>query len=111
MNTVQIASVIIFLLTIIIVATERIPKMYVSLLGSGAMVLVGAVGAEEILHFIHIEILAVIVGMMLLVRGAERSGIFNFIAKKITKASRSLNSFAIVLMLLTDFMKLMILQF
>ncbi len=101
MNSIQTASVIIFLLTIIIVATERVPRMYASILGSGAMVLVGAVRAEEILHFIHIEILAVIVGMMLLVRGAERSGIFNLFAKKITRASRSLNSFAIVLMLLT----------
>jgi len=101
MNSIQTASVIIFLLTIIIVATERIPRMYASILGSGAMVLVGAVGAEEILHFIDIEILAVIVGMMLLVRGAETSGIFNLFAKKITKASRSLNSFAIVLMFLT----------
>jgi len=101
MNSIQTASVIIFFLTIIIVATERIPRMYASILGSGAMVLVGAVRAEEILHFIHIEILAVIVGMMLLVRGAETSGIFNLFAKKITKASKSLNSFAIVLMFLT----------
>ncbi len=68
MNTIQTASVIIFLLTILIVATERIHRMYASLLGVGAMVLVGAVGAEEVLHFIDIEILAVIVGMMLLVR-------------------------------------------
>ena len=54
MNYTQTASVIIFFLTIIIVATERIPRMYASILGSGAMVLVGAVGAEEILHFIPI---------------------------------------------------------
>jgi Na+/H+ antiporter NhaD/arsenite permease-like protein len=101
MNAVQTASVAIFLLTIIIVATERIHRTYAALLGSGAMVLVGAVSAEEFLHFIDIEILGVIVGMMLLVRGAERSGIFNFIAKRIVKASRSLTSFAIVLMFLT----------
>jgi Na+/H+ antiporter NhaD/arsenite permease-like protein len=101
MNAVQTASVIIFLLTIILVATERIHRMYASLLGSGAMFLVGAVDAGEILHFIDIEILSVIVGMMLLVRGAESSGIFNFIAKKIIKASKSLTAFAIVLMFLT----------
>ena len=101
MNTVQTASVIIFLLTIIIVATERIHRMYASLLGSGAMVLVGAVSAEDILHFIDVEILGVIVGMMFLVRGAERSGIFNLFAKKITKASKSLTSFAIIMMVLT----------
>ena len=55
MNAVQTASVIIFFLTIIIVATESIHRMYASLLGTGAMVLVGAVDAEEILHFIVIH--------------------------------------------------------
>ena len=101
MNPIQTASVIIFLLTIVLIVTERIHRMYAALLGSGAMVFVGAVSAEEVLHFIDIEILGVIVGMMLLVRGAERSGIFNLFAKKITKASNSITSFAIVLMLLT----------
>lgn len=101
MNPTQTAAIIIFLLTIILIVTERIHRMYASLLGSGAMVMVGAVSSEEVLHFIDIEILGVIIGMMLLVRGAERSGIFNLLAKKITKASRSLTSFGIVLMLLT----------
>lgn len=101
MNSIQIASVIIFLITILLIVTERIHRMYASLLGSGAMVLVGAIGAEDLLHFIDVEILGVIIGMMFLVRGAERSGIFNLFAKKITKASKSLTSFAIVLMLLT----------
>ncbi|MCW3989743.1 MAG: SLC13 family permease [Candidatus Bathyarchaeota archaeon] len=101
MNPIQTASVIIFLLTIILIVTERIHRMYAALLGSGAMVFVGAVSAEEVLHFIDIEILGVIVGMMLLVRGAERSGIFNVFAKKITKASKSITSFAIIMMVLT----------
>ena len=101
MNPIQIAAVIIFLLTIILIVTERIHRMYAALLGSGAMVFVGAVGAEEVLHFIDIETLGVIVGMMLLVRGAERSGIFNVFAKKITKASNSITSFAIIMMVLT----------
>ncbi len=101
MNSIQIASVIIFSITILLIVTERIHRMYASILGSGAMVLVGAIGAEDILHFIDVEILGVIIGMMFLVRGAERSGIFNLFAKKITKASKSLTSFAIVLMILT----------
>jgi len=101
MNSIQTVSVIIFLITILLIVTERIHRMYASILGSGAMILVGAVNAEDFLHFIDIEILGVIVGMMFLVRGAERSGIFNLFAQKITKASKSLNSFAIVLMILT----------
>ncbi|MBC8224726.1 anion permease [Candidatus Bathyarchaeota archaeon] len=89
------------MLTIILIVTERIHRMYASIIGSGAMVIVGAVGAQDFLHFIDIEILGVIVGMMLLVRGAERSGIFNLFAKKITKASKSITSFATIMMVLT----------
>lgn len=101
MNVIQIVSVSIFVLTIVLIATEKFHRTYVALLGSGALLLAGAVKAEEILHLIDIDILAVIVGMMILVRGAENSGVFNRIATKIMKSSRSINSFAVILMSFT----------
>lgn len=101
MNVIQTASVIIFILTIILIATERIHRVYAALLGAGAMVLIGAVKPDELLYFIDIEILGVIIGMMLLVSGAERSGIFASIAAKIMRASRSPTSLAITLMSFT----------
>ena len=101
MNVIQIISASIFALTIILIATEKFHRTYVALLGSGAMLLVGAVKAEEVLHLIDIEILAVIVGMMILVRGAEDSGVFNQIATKIVKSSKSINSLAFILMSFT----------
>lgn len=101
MNVIQIVSVSIFVLTIVLIATEKFHRTYVALLGSGALLLAGAVKAEEILHLIDIDILAVIVGMMVLVRGAENSGVFNRIATKIMKSSRSINSFAVILMSFT----------
>lgn len=101
MNVVQTVSVSIFALTLILIATEKFHRTYVALLGSGAMLLAGAVKAEEVLHLIDIDILAVIVGMMILVRGAENSGVFNRIATKIMKSSRSINSFAVILMSFT----------
>lgn len=101
MNFIQTVSVSIFVLTIALIATEKFHRTYVALLGSGAMLLARAVKAEEILHLIDIDILAVIVGMMILVRGAENSGVFNRIATKIMKSSRSINSFAVILMSFT----------
>lgn len=101
MNVIQTVSVSIFALTLILIATEKFHRTYVALLGSGAMLLAGAVKAEEVLHLIDIDILAVIVGMMILVRGAENSGVFNRIATKIMKSSRSINSFAVILMSFT----------
>ncbi len=77
MNVIQTVSVSIFILTIILIVTERFHRTYVALLGSGAMLLTGAVKAKEVLHLIDIDLLAVIIGMMILVRGAEDSGVFN----------------------------------
>jgi len=101
MNAIQTASVAIFIVTIILIATERIHRVYAALLGAGAMVLIGAVKPDDLLHFIDLEILGVIIGMMLLVSGAERSGIFSLIGTKIMKASRTPTSFAIILMSFT----------
>ncbi len=101
MNVIQIVSVSIFVLTIILIATEKFHRTYVVLMGSVAMLLAGAVNAEEVLHFIDIDIIAVIVGLMLLVRGAEYSGVFNRIATRIIKSSRSITSFAVILMSFT----------
>ena len=98
MNAIQTVSVAIFIVTIILIATERIHRVYAALLGAGAMVMIGAVKPADLLHFIDVEILGVIIGMMLLVSGAERSGIFSSMAVKIMKASRTPTSFAIILM-------------
>lgn len=101
MNAIQTVSIVIFIVTIILIATERIHRVYAALLGAGAMVLIGAVKPDDLLHFIDVEILGVIIGVMLLVRCAERSGIFGSMAVKIMKASRTPTSFAIILMSFT----------
>jgi len=108
MNIIQIVSVSIFALTILLIATEKFHRTYVALLGSGALLLAGAVKAEEILHLIDIDVLAVIVGMMILIRGAENSGVFNRIATRIMKSSRSINSFAVILMSFTMILSILL---
>jgi len=72
------------------------------------MLAIGAVPPEEVLNLIDIEILGVIAGMMLLVYGAEKSGIFNWIAVKILKASKTPKMFTVYLLLFTTFLSMIL---
>lgn len=108
MNFVQSISLTIFLITIVLIVTERIERVYTALLAAGATFLIGAVSPREFLDFIDIGILGVIIGMMLLVNGAEKSGIFNSISVRILKASRSPTSFAIILLSFTALLSLIL---
>jgi len=108
MNLIQIISLTIFLITTLLIATDRIERAYTALLAAGATFLIGAVLPHEFLDFIDIEILGVIIGMMLLVNGAEKSGIFNSISVRILKASNSPTSFAIILLSFTAFLSLIL---
>jgi Na+/H+ antiporter NhaD/arsenite permease-like protein len=108
MNLVQNISVIIFLVTIVLIATERIERAYTALLAAGAMFLIGAVLPQGFLGLIDIEILGVVIGMMLVVNGAEKSGIFNSMSVRILKASRSPTSFAIILLSFTALLSMVL---
>ena len=108
MNLVQSISLTIFIITTVLIATERIERAYTALLAAGATFLIGAVLPHEFLDFIDIEILGVIIGMMLLVNGAEKSGIFNSISVRILKASKSPTSFSIILLSFTAFLSMIL---
>ena len=108
MILVQNLSVLVFIVTMVLIATEWIDRIYASLLAAAAMLVIGAVTPDEVLQLIDIEILGVIAGMMLLVNGAERSGIFNWIAIKILKASKSQRMFAFNLLLFTALLSMIL---
>jgi Na+/H+ antiporter NhaD/arsenite permease-like protein len=108
MILIQNLSVIVFIITMVLIATEWIDRVYASLLAATAMLAIGAITPDEVLHLIDIEILGVIAGMMLLVNGAERSGIFNWIAVKILNASKSARMFAFNLLLFTTFLSMIL---
>lgn len=96
-------AVLVFIVVFILIAIEVIHRTYAALLGALIFVLLGAVRPEDILarDFIDIEILAVILGLFLLVRGAERSGLFQFLAVKIMRGSKSPTAFAVILLTFT----------
>lgn len=108
MNAVQTLAVLVFFVTFTLIAVEAINRTHASLLGALVFVLIGAVKPEELLQFIDIEILAVILGLFLLVRGAERSGLFQLMAVKIMRNSKSPTSFAVILLSFTVLLSLLV---
>jgi len=98
MNAVQILAGIVFVIIFILIGIEVIHRTYAALLGAFIFVFIGAITPENILHFIDLEILAVVFGLFLLVRGAERSGLFQLLAVQIMRASGSPIIFAVILM-------------
>lgn len=101
MTLTQTLSILIFIFVFVLIGTEAIHRTYAALLGAFGMVLIGAVGPGEILGFIEIDILGFIVGLFLLVEGAERSGLFQLLASKIMINSWSITSFAAILLTFT----------
>jgi len=101
MNPTQVLSVLIFIFVFLLIGIEAIHRTYAALLGVFGMVLIGAVRPIELFGFIEIEILGFIIGMFLLVEGAERSGIFQWMAAKIMMSSWSITSFAAILLSFT----------
>lgn len=108
MTLAQSISIIIFIVVFLLIATEVIHRTYAALLGTLGMVVIGAVKPEELLGFIDIEILAVVLGLFLLVKGTERSGLFRSLAVKIMKSSQSPKHFAIILLSFTMILALFV---
>jgi Na+/H+ antiporter NhaD/arsenite permease-like protein len=101
MISVQGLSVLVFIFIFILIAIEAIHRTYAALIGAFSMLIMRVISPHEILEFIDIEILAVVFGLFLLVRGAEKSGLFQVLAVKIMRSSRSPTSFAAILLSFT----------
>lgn len=101
MTLTQILALLVFILIFILIGTEAIHRTYAALLGAFGMVAIGAVRPDELLSFIDVEILGVVLGLFLLVEGAERSGLFQLLASKIMRNSKSPTMFAVILLSFT----------
>jgi Na+/H+ antiporter NhaD/arsenite permease-like protein len=108
MNSVQGLTVLVFVVVFILIAIEAIHRTYAALAGAFLFVFLGAVKPNDLLHYVDIEILAVIFGLFLLVRGAEKSGLFQLMAIKIMKSSKSPTTFAVILLTFTVILALFI---
>lgn len=73
-------ALVLFGLALLLVATERVDRTKVAMAGGALAVLVGLLNQEEAIEAIDWGVLGLLAGMMVLVWGAERSGVFRFLA-------------------------------
>ncbi len=86
------------ILAYIFIATEKIPKVTIALLGAGITILLGLVSqtkmANEVLNphyfinFVDFNVIFLLVSMMIIVNISTRSGVFNWIANELLKLTK-----------------------
>lgn len=78
----------IFLITYFFIASEKIDKTIAALLGALAVIFLHAAPFEELLRKIDLNVIALLVGMMMIVNILATTGVFEWIAVKIARLSK-----------------------
>lgn len=88
----------ILVLAYIFIATEKIPKVTIALLGAGLTILLGLVSQAKtigdvlnpnyFINFIDFNVIFLLVSMMIIVNITTRSGVFNYIANELLKSTK-----------------------
>jgi Na+/H+ antiporter NhaD/arsenite permease-like protein len=73
-------SSIVFILTYVVIVTEKINRSIVALLGAGLMISLGILNQQTAINGIDFNTLGLLTGMMVIVAISRRSGVFQFIA-------------------------------
>ncbi|MBR2429869.1 ArsB/NhaD family transporter [bacterium] len=94
----MIISASILITAYIFIATEKIPKMTVALIGASLTLLLGLLGQSQkigdkldphyFINFVDFNVIFLLVSMMIIVSIATRSGIFNWIANEMLKKTK-----------------------
>ena len=86
------------ILAYIFIATEKIPKVTIALLGAGITILLGLVSQHKIvndafqphyfINFVDFNVIFLLVSMMIIVNISTRSGVFTYIANELLKLAK-----------------------
>jgi Na+/H+ antiporter NhaD/arsenite permease-like protein len=73
-------SSVLFIMTYVLIATERINRAIVALIGAGLMITAGVINQEAAIRGIDFNTLGLLTGMMVIVAITRRSGVFQYLA-------------------------------
>ncbi len=92
MTTPQIAATIVFIITFVLVLSDRMDRTIVAMAGAAAMVAAGALlgfySQEEALYAIDFNTLGLLLGIMIIADLLQRTGFFEYVAILAGKLSR-----------------------
>ncbi|MFT3895545.1 MAG: SLC13 family permease [Anaerolineales bacterium] len=78
-------TLFIFVLAYIIIASEKFPRHWVSLIAGGLLILFGILSPYEAFEYINWETLGLLAGMFFLVSILQEAGFFSWLAMKSLK--------------------------
>ena len=84
----MIISFSILAIAYIFIATEKIPKMTVALIGAGITLLLGLVGGREAFNYIDFNVIFLLVSMMIIVGISAKSGMYDWVAIELLKLTK-----------------------
>lgn len=88
MNTMQIIAIVIFIVTLTAIMTERVHRSVAAITGSVLLIVFSVITLDESIAEIDFNTIGVLVGMMLFVAVVKNSGIFEYIAIKAAKVAK-----------------------
>ncbi len=84
----MIISFSILAIAYVFIATEKIPKMTVALVGAGITLLLGLVGGREAFQYIDFNVIFLLVSMMIIVGVSAKSGMYDWVAIELLKLTK-----------------------
>ena len=88
MTSTQIIAIVIFLVTMAAIMTEKLPRTVAAVAGALLLILTGVLSVESGFSYVDLNTLGVLIGMMLFVAVVKNSGIFEYIAIKAAKIAK-----------------------
>lgn len=88
MITQQVVSVIIFIVVIVAIMSEKVHRAVAAITGSVLLVLLKVLSIDACISYIDFNTIGVLIGMMLFVAVVKNSGVFEFIAIKAAKLAK-----------------------
>ena len=84
----MLGSIILFAITYVLIASEKLDKTAAALLGGSAAILLGLVPHEAALEAIDLNVVFLLVGMMIVVNILAGTGLFEWVAVTIARRAR-----------------------
>jgi Na+/H+ antiporter NhaD/arsenite permease-like protein len=81
-------AVVVFLVALAVIASERVHRTQVALIGAALVVVSGVVDQEQATHAVDFNTIGLLVGMMVLVRLTEPTGVYNYLAIRAGQLAR-----------------------
>lgn len=88
MTSTQIIAIVIFLVTMAAIMTEKLHRTVAAVAGALLLILTGVLPVESGFSYVDLNTLGVLIGMMLFVAVVKNSGIFEYIAIKAAKIAK-----------------------